>query len=53
MFRKHIDDAFCVFMSPGLMKIKDAKDTEVRLNEVERLLKNAINMPWKVRTTYL
>ncbi|KAM9436771.1 PX domain-containing protein 1 [Clarias gariepinus] len=31
----------------GLMKIKEAKDAEVKLNEVERLLKNAINMPWK------
>ncbi|KAJ8279509.1 hypothetical protein COCON_G00065750 [Conger conger] len=31
----------------GLVKIKEANDTEVRLNEVERLLKNAINMPWK------
>ncbi|XP_060756053.1 PX domain-containing protein 1 [Neoarius graeffei] len=31
----------------GLMKIKEAKDIEVRLNEVERLLKNTINMPWK------
>lgn len=44
-------DVFCMFMSPGLMKIKRAKDIEVRLNEVERLLKNAINMPLKVRTT--
>ncbi|XP_028659765.1 PX domain-containing protein 1 isoform X1 [Erpetoichthys calabaricus] len=31
----------------GLMKIKEAHDIEARLNEVERLLKNAINMPWK------
>ncbi|KAI1888898.1 hypothetical protein AGOR_G00173500 [Albula goreensis] len=31
----------------GLVKIKEASDIEVRLNEVERLLKNAINMPWK------
>ncbi|KAG9347735.1 hypothetical protein JZ751_003749 [Albula glossodonta] len=34
-------------MSSGLVKIKEASDIEVRLNEVERLLKNAINMPWK------
>ncbi|KAK3515363.1 hypothetical protein QTP70_018744 [Hemibagrus guttatus] len=40
-------DVFCVFMSPGLMKIKRAKDIEDRLNEVERLLKNVINMPLK------
>ncbi|XP_027028979.1 PX domain-containing protein 1 [Tachysurus fulvidraco] len=31
----------------GLMEIKKAKDIEVKLNKVERLLKNAINMPWK------
>ncbi|KAJ8336747.1 hypothetical protein SKAU_G00379670 [Synaphobranchus kaupii] len=31
----------------GLVKIKEANDIEARLNEVERLLKNAINMPWK------
>lgn len=31
----------------GLVKIKEAKDIEVKLNEVEKLLKNAINMPWK------
>ncbi|XP_076868381.1 PX domain-containing protein 1 [Brachyhypopomus gauderio] len=31
----------------GLMKIKEAKDVEVKLNEVESLLKNTINMPWK------
>ncbi|KAG2458491.1 PXDC1 protein, partial [Polypterus senegalus] len=31
----------------GLMKIKEAHDIEARLNEVERLLKNTINMPWK------
>ncbi|XP_018620811.2 PX domain-containing protein 1-like [Scleropages formosus] len=31
----------------GLVKIKEARDIEVRLNEVERFLKNAINMPWK------
>ncbi|KAK3541123.1 hypothetical protein QTP86_015734 [Hemibagrus guttatus] len=30
-----------------LMKIKRAKDIEDRLNEVERLLKNVINMPLK------
>lgn len=33
----------------GLVKIKEARDIETKLNEVERLLKNAINMPWKVR----
>lgn len=47
------DVVFCVFMSPGLMKFKEAKDVEVRLNEVESLLKNLINMPWKVGTTKL
>lgn len=31
------------------MKIKEADDIEEKLNEVERLLKNAINMPCKVR----
>ncbi|XP_016405701.1 PX domain-containing protein 1-like [Sinocyclocheilus rhinocerous] len=31
----------------GLVKIKEAKDIETKLNEVELLLKNAINMPWK------
>uniref|UniRef100_A0A1A8G9T6 PX domain containing 1b n=1 Tax=Nothobranchius korthausae TaxID=1143690 RepID=A0A1A8G9T6_9TELE len=31
----------------GLVKIKEAHDTEEKLNEVEGLLKNAINMPCK------
>ncbi|KAM6953655.1 PX domain-containing protein 1 [Aplochiton taeniatus] len=31
----------------GLVKIKEANDIEMKLNEVERLLKNAINMPRK------
>ncbi|CDQ59056.1 unnamed protein product [Oncorhynchus mykiss] len=31
----------------GLVKIKEASDIELKLNEVEKLLKNAINMPWK------
>lgn len=31
----------------GLVKIKEASDIEIKLNEVERLLKNAINLPWK------
>ncbi|XP_044032359.1 PX domain-containing protein 1 isoform X1 [Siniperca chuatsi] len=31
----------------GLVKIKEANDIEEKLNEVERLLKNAINMPCK------
>uniref|UniRef100_A0A8C8E2H2 PX domain containing 1b n=1 Tax=Oryzias sinensis TaxID=183150 RepID=A0A8C8E2H2_9TELE len=31
----------------GLVKIKEAHDIEEKLNEVERLLKNAINMPCK------
>lgn len=31
------------------MKIKEADDIEEKLNEVERLLKNTINMPCKVR----
>lgn len=34
--------------SLGLVKIKEADDIEEKLNEVERLLKNAINMPCKV-----
>ncbi|CAG05502.1 unnamed protein product, partial [Tetraodon nigroviridis] len=34
----------------GLMKIKEADDIEEKLNEVERLLKNAINMPCKTLT---
>ena len=33
---------------PGLVKIKESSDIEVKLNEVEKLLKNAINLPWKV-----
>lgn len=53
LFVSAVDVVFCMVMSPGLMKIKEAKDIEVRLNEVERLLKNTINMPWKVRNTYL
>lgn len=31
----------------GLVKIKEARDIETKLNEVERLLKATINMPWK------
>ncbi|XP_030624352.1 PX domain-containing protein 1 [Chanos chanos] len=31
----------------GLVKIKEARDIEAKLNEVERLLKNVINLPWK------
>ncbi|KAG7266528.1 hypothetical protein CRUP_000063 [Coryphaenoides rupestris] len=31
----------------GLVKIREASDIELKLNEVERLLKNAINLPWK------
>ncbi|XP_012679637.1 PX domain-containing protein 1 [Clupea harengus] len=31
----------------GLVKIKESSDIEVKLNEVEKLLKNAINLPWK------
>lgn len=31
----------------GLVKIKESSDMEEKLNEVERLLKNAINMPCK------
>lgn len=37
------------FSLTGLVKIKEARDIETKLNEVERLLKNTINMPWKVR----
>lgn len=33
---------------PGLITIKESHDIEARLNEVEKLLKNIINMPWKV-----
>jgi hypothetical protein len=32
----------------GLVAIKDAHDIETRLNEVEKLLKTIISMPWKV-----
>ncbi|KAH0617953.1 hypothetical protein JD844_016757, partial [Phrynosoma platyrhinos] len=32
---------------PGLITIKESHDIEARLNEVEKLLKNIINMPWK------
>lgn len=32
----------------GLITIKEAHDIEARLNEVEKLLKTIINMPWKV-----
>ncbi|NXH50473.1 PXDC1 protein, partial [Dicaeum eximium] len=32
---------------PGLITIKEAHDIEARLNEVEKLLKTIINMPWK------
>lgn len=35
-------------MFSGLVRIKEANDIEEKLNEVERLLKNAINMPFKV-----
>ncbi|CAL8401527.1 unnamed protein product [Gadus morhua 'NCC'] len=31
----------------GMVKIREASDIELKLNEVERLLKNAINLPWK------
>uniref|UniRef100_A0A8D2KXJ3 PX domain containing 1 n=1 Tax=Varanus komodoensis TaxID=61221 RepID=A0A8D2KXJ3_VARKO len=31
----------------GLITIKESHDIEARLNEVEKLLKNIINMPWK------
>ncbi|XP_075601076.1 PX domain-containing protein 1 isoform X2 [Balearica regulorum gibbericeps] len=31
----------------GLIAIKEAHDIEARLNEVEKLLKTIINMPWK------
>ncbi|XP_061877453.1 PX domain-containing protein 1 isoform X3 [Entelurus aequoreus] len=37
-------------LTEGLVKIKEANDIEEKLNEVERLLKNAINMPCKIRT---
>lgn len=44
-YRNHLE--FFLFLS-GLVKIKEATDIEEKLNEVERLLKNAINMPCKV-----
>nr|XP_038030932.1 PX domain-containing protein 1 isoform X1 [Anas platyrhynchos] len=34
-------------VSQGLITIKEAHDIEARLNEVEKLLKTIINMPWK------
>ncbi|KAM9827595.1 PX domain-containing protein 1 [Neosynchiropus ocellatus] len=34
-------------LTEGLVRIKEANDIEEKLNEVERLLKNAINMPCK------
>lgn len=39
-------DLFTLFL--GLITIKEAHDIEARLNEVEKLLKTIINMPWKV-----
>lgn len=39
-------DVFAWFL--GLITIKEAHDIEARLNEVEKLLKTIINMPWKV-----
>lgn len=39
-------DVFALFL--GLITIKEAHDIEARLNEVEKLLKTIINMPWKV-----
>uniref|UniRef100_A0A803Y8K9 PX domain containing 1 n=41 Tax=Neognathae TaxID=8825 RepID=A0A803Y8K9_MELGA len=36
---------FTLFL--GLITIKEAHDIEARLNEVEKLLKTIINMPWK------
>lgn len=39
-------------MFSGLVKIKEANDIEDKLNEVERLLKNAINMPLKVSVVF-
>ena len=36
-------------MFSGMVKIREASDIELKLNEVERLLKNAINLPWKVQ----
>uniref|UniRef100_A0A663MPK6 PX domain containing 1 n=1 Tax=Athene cunicularia TaxID=194338 RepID=A0A663MPK6_ATHCN len=38
-------DLFTLFL--GLITIKEAHDIEARLNEVEKLLKTIINMPWK------
>ncbi|KAI6075368.1 PX domain-containing protein 1 [Aix galericulata] len=35
------------FSQTGLITIKEAHDIEARLNEVEKLLKTIINMPWK------
>ncbi|NXO22255.1 PXDC1 protein, partial [Cisticola juncidis] len=35
------------YLGKGLITIKEAHDIEARLNEVEKLLKTIINMPWK------
>uniref|UniRef100_A0A8V0Y482 PX domain containing 1 n=1 Tax=Gallus gallus TaxID=9031 RepID=A0A8V0Y482_CHICK len=37
----------CEAFPRGLITIKEAHDIEARLNEVEKLLKTIINMPWK------
>lgn len=42
----YVYDLFTLFL--GLITIKEAHDIEARLNEVEKLLKTIINMPWKV-----
>lgn len=36
----------------GLVAIRDARDIETRLNEVEKLLKAIVSMPCKVSMTY-
>lgn len=49
MYILKADDFTCSYLFvSGLVKIKEANDIEEKLNEVERLLKNAINMPCKV-----
>lgn len=48
-FQTNLPNLFCVCrLFSGLITIKDSRDIEARLNEVEKLLKNIINMPWKV-----
>lgn len=45
VYDAYAHDLFTLFL--GLITIKEAHDIEARLNEVEKLLKTIINMPWK------